>query len=105
MEKSAEHVDNADEQKLEIAQMEGITFQAALEISKPNPWAKGYLHMYTVCALIFLCSTMNGYDGSLMGSINATPNYTQYYNLPAKGNAGTGIVFSIFNVRNQSSCS
>lgn len=60
MEKSAEHVDNADEQKLEIAQMEGITFQAALEISKPNPWAKGYLHMYTVCALIFLCSTMNG---------------------------------------------
>ncbi|KAJ5625739.1 hypothetical protein N7510_002048 [Penicillium lagena] len=98
MEKSAENVDNADDQKLEIAQAEGITFQAALEISKPNPWAKGYLHMYSVCALIFLCSTMNGYDGSLMGSINATPNYTRYYNLPAKGNAGTGIVFSIFNV-------
>jgi len=41
---------------------------------------------------------MNGYDGSLMGSINALSNYTEYYGLPASGSAGTGIVFAIFNV-------
>lgn len=28
--------------------------------AKPNPWGKGYLRMYLCCALIFLCSTMNG---------------------------------------------
>lgn len=33
-----------------------------------------------------------------MGSINALPNYTQYYNLPADGNVSTGIVFAIFQV-------
>lgn len=39
-----------------------------------------------------------GYDGSLMGSINAVPSYTKYYNLPPEGNSGTGLVFAIFNV-------
>lgn len=33
-----------------------------------------------------------------MGSINAVPSYTAYYNLPAEGNSGTGIVFAIFQV-------
>ena len=33
-----------------------------------------------------------------MGSINALENYTNYYNLPAKGTASTGIVFAIFSV-------
>jgi hypothetical protein len=90
---------------------------AVIKESKPNPWGRGYLHLYFCCALVFLCSTMNGqsgdstlqvlllkltwipgYDGSLMGSINALHNYTTYYHLPPKGNSGTGIVFAIFNV-------
>lgn len=33
-----------------------------------------------------------------MGSINALPNYTAYFGLPADGNASTGIVFAIFQV-------
>ncbi|KAI6817903.1 general substrate transporter [Hortaea werneckii] len=39
---------------------------------------------------------MNGYDGSLMGSINAVPSYTAYYGLPPEGNSSTGIVFAIY---------
>ncbi|KLJ11520.1 hypothetical protein EMPG_13289 [Blastomyces silverae] len=66
--------------------------------SKPNWLGKGYLRMYLLCALVFLTSTMNGLDGSLMGSINTLPNYVKYYDLPPTGNAGTGIVFAIFNV-------
>jgi hypothetical protein len=31
-----------------------------------------------------------------MGSINALPSYTSYFELPEEGNASTGIVFSIF---------
>jgi MFS family permease len=41
---------------------------------------------------------MAGFDSSLMGSINVLENYTNYYNLPAKGTASTGIVFAIFQV-------
>lgn len=64
----------------------------------PNPWGPGYLKMYLFCSLIYLCSTMNGFDGSLMGSINALSNYTNYYGLPSTGNSATGIVFAIFFV-------
>ncbi|KFZ11429.1 hypothetical protein V502_07549 [Pseudogymnoascus sp. VKM F-4520 (FW-2644)] len=63
---------------------------------RPNPWGLGYLRLYLFCSLIFLCSTMNGFDSSLMGSINAVPNYIKYYGLPDKGTASTGIVFAIF---------
>lgn len=40
----------------------------------------------------------SGYDGSLMGSINALPNYTKYYGLPEGGSVSTGIVFAIYQV-------
>jgi MFS family permease len=33
-----------------------------------------------------------------MGSINALPTYTDYYNLPTTGTASTGIVFAIFQI-------
>jgi len=39
-----------------------------------------------------------GFDASLMASVNALPNYTRYFGLPAKGNASTGITFAIFQV-------
>lgn len=26
----------------------------------PNPWGRGHLHLYGLCLLIYLCSTMNG---------------------------------------------
>lgn len=41
---------------------------------------------------------MNGYDGSLMGSINAIPEYQKYYGLSENGAASTGIIFSIFQI-------
>lgn len=41
---------------------------------------------------------MIGFDASLLGSINALPNYVAYYNLPTKGATSTGIVFAIYQV-------
>ena len=40
---------------------------------------------------------MNGYDGSLMGSINAMKPYHAYFNVGEEG-GGTGIVFAIYSV-------
>ncbi|KPM39227.1 Lactose permease [Neonectria ditissima] len=64
----------------------------------PNPWGRGHLQLYGACLIIYLCSTMNGYDGSLMGSINVLPEYQDYYNLGDSGSSTTGLVFSIFNI-------
>ena len=36
---------------------------AVIQEHKPNPWGRGYLHLYFCCALVFLCSTMNGQSG------------------------------------------
>ncbi|KAF5664346.1 lactose permease [Fusarium heterosporum] len=41
---------------------------------------------------------MNGYDGSLMGSINVLPEYQDYYGLGKGGSTSTGLVFSIFQI-------
>ncbi|KAJ3561907.1 hypothetical protein NPX13_g8766 [Xylaria arbuscula] len=74
------------------------TYAAIMTTNKPDPWGPGYIRLYILAATIFLCSTMSGFDSSLMGSINALPNYTEYFGLPANGNASTGIVFAIFQV-------
>ncbi|KAH7129721.1 general substrate transporter [Dactylonectria estremocensis] len=64
----------------------------------PNPWGRGHLKLYLACGLIYLCSTMNGYDGSLIGSINVLPEYQEFYDLEKGGSSTTGLVFSIFQV-------
>jgi len=73
-------------------------FAAALADNPPSPWGRGHLALYGCCIVVYLCSTMNGYDGSLMGSINSIPNYLNYYNVSENEQAGTGIVFAIFQI-------
>ncbi|KAI0002668.1 hypothetical protein F4779DRAFT_622177, partial [Xylariaceae sp. FL0662B] len=74
------------------------TYAAIMARHKPNPLGPGYLRLYGLAAVVFLCSTMNGFDASLMASINALPNFTSYFGLPREGNASTGIIFAIFQV-------
>ncbi|KAM0546751.1 hypothetical protein ACHAPJ_010679 [Fusarium lateritium] len=64
----------------------------------PSPWGQGHIQLYMACALIYLCSTMNGYDGSLLGSLNVLPEYQEYYGLGDGGSTSTGLVFSIFQI-------
>jgi len=95
------HAEHASDEEMQFAKSKGgldAHLAHALIHDRPNAFGKGYLQLYFYCIFIFLCSTMNGYDGSLMGSINALSNYTNYYGLPSQGSAGTGIVFAIFNV-------
>ncbi|KAI1389076.1 general substrate transporter [Hypoxylon trugodes] len=74
------------------------TYAAIMATHKPNPRGPGYIKLYLLAGMVFLCSTMNGFDSSLMSSVNALPNYTEYFGLPANGDASTGIVFAIFQV-------
>ncbi|TKA75488.1 hypothetical protein B0A49_02019 [Cryomyces minteri] len=90
---SNEPVKTVAEKELEVANVD-----YAEAVKGLTPWLPGYLKLYCALALIALASTMNGYDGSLMGSINALPAYTNYYGLSKSGSASTGIVFAIFNV-------
>ncbi|KAI2467308.1 general substrate transporter [Annulohypoxylon bovei var. microspora] len=95
MEKHGQHIDLDDVDGLEPSPE---TYATIMATNKPDPRGPGYIKLYTLAVLLFLCSTFNGFDSSLMGSINALPNYTEYFGLPSNGNASTGIVFAIFQV-------
>ncbi|KAI2616340.1 general substrate transporter [Hypoxylon sp. NC1633] len=95
MEKQGQHVALDDVDGIEPSVE---TYTAIMATNRPNPRGSGYIKLYLLAGMIFLCSTMNGFDSSLMGSINALPNYTGYFGLPSDGNASTGIVFAIFQV-------
>ncbi|CAH0028233.1 unnamed protein product [Clonostachys rhizophaga] len=92
MDKEKEDVNSHQVEKTEDMENSMEIYARIMAEHKPNPRGPGYIKLYAVSGLIFLCSTMNGFDSSLMGSINALPNYTSYFNLPENGNASTGIV-------------
>ncbi|CAG8957269.1 hypothetical protein HYFRA_00010691 [Hymenoscyphus fraxineus] len=108
MAEKATHSEYVGEKKLtedgkkviEEEEVEGVNTMMASIMAKhkPDPWGKGHLALYALSTICFLSSTMQGFDSSLMGSINVLDNYTNYYNLPKKGTASTGIVFSIYQV-------
>lgn len=64
----------------------------------PGYLSKQYFPLYGMCFIVYLCSTMQGYNASLMGSIYTMKPYLNYYNLDVSSSSGTGLVFSIYNV-------
>lgn len=70
--------------------------RAALNL-KTRPFSKRMCQLYLMCLVPFFCSTLNGFDGSLMSSINAMPFYQRYFGLSGAG-ASTGITFAIYSV-------
>lgn len=57
--------------------------------------------LYWCIAVATLNSCINGYDGSLMGSINQYPQYRSYFGFdPTGGTPSTGIVYAIYTIGN-----
>ncbi|KAH7006989.1 lactose permease [Ilyonectria destructans] len=74
-----------------------VALTAALAEQKPNPWSRNMIKLYVIMGLGYLISTMNGYDSSLMGSINAMTPYQETFGLDGAGSS-TGMVFIIYNL-------
>jgi MFS family permease len=77
---AVETVENVDSNK-EIVEINGS--DALLEARKkspPNPRSSRMLSLYRICLVAFLCSTMNGYDGSLMSSIMVMDPFKKEFN-------------------------
>ncbi|RPB15509.1 general substrate transporter [Morchella conica CCBAS932] len=76
---------------------EDSSHDAAIAFPKPSLWSKNSLKLYTCLAVGYLVSTMNGYDGSLMGAVNDMEQYQKSFGMNGKGSS-TGIVFIIYNL-------
>jgi len=55
--------------------VENVSLADALAQAKPNPWTRRMFKLYFFLLIAFLNSCINGYDGSLMGGINAMKTY------------------------------
>ncbi|KAK8878735.1 lactose permease [Apiospora arundinis] len=74
-----------------------VALTAAVAEQKPNLMSPNMLRLYLIMAVGYLVSTMNGFDSSLMGAINAMKPYQESFGLNGKGSS-TGIIFIIYQV-------
>lgn len=79
-----------------VVAVENVAFTDAVAKAHVNPWSKRMIQMYGLCLLATLNACINGYDGSLMGSINAMESYKKQFNMVEDG-AATGWVFAIYS--------
>ncbi|OBT41770.1 hypothetical protein VE00_07965 [Pseudogymnoascus sp. WSF 3629] len=55
------------------------------------------MRLYSCLLIGYLCATMNGFDGSVMGGINAMVSYQKFFNM-VSASSSTGLIFAIYNV-------
>lgn len=46
---------------------------------KYSPWTASMFRLYAVLWVAYLCGCLNGFDGSLMGGVNAMESYQDYF--------------------------
>ncbi|KZV88935.1 general substrate transporter [Exidia glandulosa HHB12029] len=91
--KHVEHVPD----KAKVREAANAAYAAAVTQGNLNPWSKESFQLYGCALISFACSMGNGYDGSLMTSINAMDSYAKQFNAGGLGPT-TGIIFSIYTI-------
>ncbi|KAJ7342655.1 general substrate transporter [Mycena albidolilacea] len=78
-----------------IAEVYDPALEAAIVKSDLKGFSRRSFMLYFIVMVGFLNAVSSGFDGSLMGGINAMPQYLHYFNYESSGKA-TGIVFMIY---------
>ncbi|KAH7349831.1 lactose permease [Plectosphaerella cucumerina] len=90
-------LDGKVEGRVTEVQAASVALAAAVAEQKPSHFSPNMLRLWCIMGIGYLVSTMNGFDSSLMGAINAMPFYQETFGLSGAGST-TGIVFMIYNV-------
>jgi len=69
----------------QIVEVDNVAFADAKAKSNVRPYSKRMLQLYFFCFIATLNSCINGYDGSLMGSINAMKSYQKQFGMVTTG--------------------
>lgn len=87
MDTKTEHSGDLSNEKLEHNHVDKITVPNVDElleevtITHYSPWSPNLLKLYVVLIIPYLCGALNGFDGSLMGAINAMKTYQDYFGM------------------------
>jgi hypothetical protein len=82
---------------------EEVQYAIAQHQSYLNPRSKQSFLLYLILLVAFLNATSSGFDGSLMGSINAETQYKNFFHLKETGSS-TGLVFILYNAASTIGC-
>ncbi|KAI1185023.1 lactose permease [Nemania serpens] len=88
-----------DEKHVETREINtaSAALEAAVAQQKPKLLSPNMLRLYVIMGIGYLVSTMNGFDSSLMGAINAMKPYQETFGLDGAGST-TGIIFVIYQI-------
>lgn len=84
-----------------VKTVQNVALADANEKQKPSLFTKNMGVLYCILFIATLNSCINGYDGSVMGSINSYKQYRDYFGFPEDtGTPSTGIVYAIYTIGN-----
>ncbi|KAF4847884.1 Lactose permease [Colletotrichum siamense] len=72
-------------------------FNEAMIKEPPSAWTKAQILIYAFSLVGFFCSTMNGYDGSLINNLLQNPSFKERYGAENDG-IWAGIISSIYQI-------
>lgn len=72
-------------------------FNEAMIKEPPRAWSTPQIMVYLFSIIGFFCSTMNGYDGSLINNLLQNPYFKEAYNVESSG-IWAGIVSSMYQI-------
>ena len=66
---------------IDNASSDAIILATEADTTVYSPWTRSMFRLYGVLAIAYLCGCLNGFDGSLMGAINAMTPYQNYFGM------------------------
>lgn len=69
------------EQKEAVGEAEEVRVAHDALNAKYSPLTWSMFRLYLCLIIPYLCGTLNGYDGSLMGGLNAMETYLDFFNM------------------------
>lgn len=66
---------------LDKSASDAIMLATEEDTTEYSAFSKSMFKLYGVLAIAYLCGCLNGYDGSLMGAINAMKPYQDYFGM------------------------
>ncbi|KAH6657318.1 general substrate transporter [Truncatella angustata] len=92
------HDVSASPEKVEVKVVKGNeAFAEAMTKEPPSGTTKFQFLLYAFSLVGFFCSTMNGYDGSLINNLLQNPAFKAYYDVQSSG-IWAGIVSSMYQI-------
>ncbi|RQM08359.1 hypothetical protein DH86_00002604 [Scytalidium sp. 3C] len=94
-------IPEGDERKFDQVEIKVIdgnaAFTEAMIKEPPNPWSPVSFVLYLASILGFLCSTMNGFDGSLYNNLQQNVAFREYFHVQNSG-LSDGLVSSMYQI-------